>query len=85
MEFVGYIVGTCNGVKINKPLTVTVDDIAAVIDAGDVNITTLTPAHRELVESFFLQVMDAAFTRRYGHLLASAALATSTLLSSAAD
>jgi hypothetical protein len=64
VKFVGYLIGTCDGVEINKPLVVEYDNLHVHVTAGEVDILSLDPAHIALLEGFYGQAMNASLTRR---------------------
>lgn len=86
MEFTGYIVGTCDGIEVNKPIHIEVDDLAVTIEAGHVNLTSLDPKHTQLLTYLIQQMLRATSARRastlsdVGTTLASGLLASLLLM-----
>lgn len=68
MEATGYIVLQCEGIEINKPIRIEVDDLALTIEAGQVEVTSLQEQHKQLLTHLLEKMMDAAFSRRAGLL-----------------
>jgi hypothetical protein len=64
VKFVGYTVGSCEGVELNKRVVIECDDLHAHIQAGEVDIVTFDPAHIALIRSLFGQMVTRAADRR---------------------